>query len=234
MELGTVAASMSDLLGLEQRPVALSFATSAPDGPDPAPRKVPAACSFWRLAEEGVFYAPAESHFNCPVGSMVMGFGLPETVGEQLQGLVKSMCDQNYLSPDEAAKIPKVQRESAGILYGPLAQFPVPPDLVLLWLTPAQAMIFSEAAGSADWTGPMMEVTGRPGCTALALADQKQDLRLSLGCIGMRTFTRIGPDRILASLPGSKIADFIAALERTTAANAAMESFYQGHAAEFA
>jgi uncharacterized protein (DUF169 family) len=225
---------MSDLLGLEQRPVALSFATSAPDGSDPAPRKVPAACSFWRLAEEGVFYAPAESHFNCPVGSMVMGFGLPEAVGEQLQGLVKSMCDQNYLSPDEAAKIPTVQRESAGILYGPLAQFPIPPDLVLLWLTPAQAMIFSEAAGSADWTGPMMEVTGRPGCTALALADQKQDLRLSLGCIGMRTFTKIGPDRILASLPGSKLADFAAALERTTAANAAMESFYQGHAAEFA
>lgn len=234
MELRAIATSMTELLGLEQPPVALAFAASPPEGAAPVPKKVPSACTFWRLAEQSVFYAPADSHFNCPVGSMVMGFGLPAEVGEQLQGLVKSMCDQNYLSPDEAAKIPTVGRESTGILYGPLAEFPSEPHLALLWLTPAQAMIFNEAMGRADWTGSLMEVSGRPGCTALPLADQQQAPRLSLGCIGMRTFTQIGPDRILASLPGGKLAEFVTALERSTAANAAMESFYQGHAAQFA
>jgi uncharacterized protein (DUF169 family) len=229
-----MAAAMTELLGLEQPPVALAFAASPPEGAAPIPRQVPSACAFWREAEKGVFYAPAESHFNCPVGSMVMGFGLPDPVGEQLQGLVKSMCDQNYLSPDEVAKIPSIGRQSAGILYGPLAEFPAEPDLVLLWLTPAQAMIFNEAVGSADWTGALMEVSGRPGCTALALADQQQAARLSLGCMGMRTFTQIGPDRILASLPGGELAGLVGALERTTTANAAMESFYQGQAEQFA
>jgi uncharacterized protein (DUF169 family) len=225
---------LTELLGLEQPPVALGFAASPPADTASPRRPVPSACTFWRHAEEGLFYASAEEHFNCPVGAMVMGFGLPQAVGEQLEGLVKSMCTQNYLSPDEVARIPAVQRQSAGILYGPLAEFPTQPDLVLLWLTPAQAMIFNEAAGNAEWSGALMEVSGRPGCAALALADSQQAARLSLGCAGMRTFTRIGPDRILASLPADKAADLVIALERTRAANDAMESFYQGHAAQFA
>ena len=50
--------------------------------------RVPSSCSFWRRAEQGVFYAPAEAHFNCPVGAMVMGFDLPQPVANELQQLV--------------------------------------------------------------------------------------------------------------------------------------------------
>ena len=35
----------------------------------------PAACSFWRKAEAGVFYASAAQHLNCPIGAMTMGAG---------------------------------------------------------------------------------------------------------------------------------------------------------------
>lgn len=233
MELLLLSTRMADLLGLETPPVALAF-TDGPPAEVAAPAKaVPSACSFWREAERGVFFASAEQHFNCPVGAMVMGFGLPAEVGEQLGGLVESMCGQQYLSPDEPAKIPAIPRASAGITYGPLAEFPVEPELILTWLTPRQAMIFTEAAGRASWADTLMQVSGRPGCAALPLASEKGQAGLSLGCAGMRTFTRVADDRLLGVIPGGQAEDFIAALERTVSANQAVGSYYREQVAKF-
>jgi uncharacterized protein (DUF169 family) len=228
-----IATSLTSLLGLERQPIALGFASSPPADVAAAPAAGPSSCSFWTMADQGMFYASAAEHFNCPVGAMVMGFGLPPEVGEQLQGLVKTMCENNYLSPDEAAEIPTVQRQSAGIVYGPLAQFTTTPDLVLLWVSPEQAMLFNEATGNAAWTSSLMEVSGRPGCAALALADREQSGRLSLGCAGMRTFTGIEPGLLLATFPGGKAAELAESLQAARASNDVMESFYQNMANQF-
>src|SRR5215469_11347136 len=163
MDHANTAQQLSALLSLRHPPIALTFVDAAPSGIAQPDAPVPSACTFWRRAEQGTFYAAAERHFNCPVGSMVMGFELPATVNEQLGGLVQSMCDAKYLSMDEAAKIPTVAGHSAGIVYGPLGEFPLDPDLVVLWVNVEQAMLYSEAAGSAAWTTPPMEVSGRPG-----------------------------------------------------------------------
>ncbi|WP_328611256.1 DUF169 domain-containing protein [Amycolatopsis sp. NBC_00345] len=234
MEYAHVAARISELLSADFAPVALTFVDAPPDGVAVSTEAVPSSCNFWRVAEKGVFYAAAEQHFNCPVGAMVMGFELPPATGEQLGGLVQSMCDARYLDPDEAANIPTVKRKSSGIVYGPLAEFPTAADLVLLWLTPAQAMVYNEAAGNAKWTSTPMDVSGRPGCAALPLALESQAPRLALGCIGMRTFTDIADDRILAVLPGGKAEEFVAALEVTVTANAGMKQFYETAKATFA
>jgi uncharacterized protein (DUF169 family) len=216
-------------LGLSAPPVALSFVSEPPAEVPVTDRAVPSSCSFWRQAEQGVFYAAAEQHFNCPVGAMVMGFQLPTAVNEQLGGLVGMMCDCGYLSPEEAASIPSVGRGSAGIVYGPLASFPLAPDVVLLWLTPAQAMIFGETTGSASWSTPAATVTGRPACAALPLAMQNGNASLSVGCMGMRTFTDVAEDRLLAVVPAATLEEFVGALERTVAANEQMRAFYEQH-----
>lgn len=233
MDLLLLSTRMTDLLGLETLPVALGFTEEPPAEVAVASKAVPSACSFWREAERGVFFASAQQHFNCPVGAMVMGFGLPAEVGEQLGGLVESMCGQQYLSPDEPAKIPAMPRHSAGITYGPLAEFPGEPDVILTWLTPRQAMIFTEAAGRASWADTLMQVSGRPGCAALPLAIEGGKAGLSLGCAGMRTFTRVADDRLLGVIPGRQAEDFIAALEKTVSANQAVGSYYQEQAAKF-
>ncbi|MFJ4099859.1 DUF169 domain-containing protein [Amycolatopsis japonica] len=228
-----MAARLTELLSTDLPPVALTFADGPPDGVTVSTEAVPSSCNLWRAAEKGVFYAAAEQHLNCPVGAMVMGFELPAATGEQLGGLVQSMCDARYLDPDEAASIPSVGKKSSGIVYGPLAEFPVEPDLILLWLTPAQAMIYNEAAGNAKWTATPMDVSGRPGCAALPLALKSQAPRMALGCIGMRTFTDISDDRILAVLPGGIAGEFVSALEATVAANAEMKKFYDTAKASF-
>ncbi|WP_199749217.1 DUF169 domain-containing protein [Amycolatopsis sp. WAC 01376] len=233
MEHAHAAARITDLLSTDLPPVALTFTDGPPEGVAVSTEAVPSSCNLWRVAEKGVFYAAAEQHFNCPVGAMVMGFELPAATGEVLGGLVQSMCDARYLDPDEAANIPSVEKKSAGIVYGPLAEFPIEPDLILLWLTPAQAMIYNEAAGNAKWTASPMDVSGRPGCAALPLALKSQTPRMALGCIGMRTFTDIADDRILAVLPGGLAEEFVSALETTVAANAEMKKFYETAKAGF-
>lgn len=233
METTDLSARLAELLELDTPPVALAFVEQQPADVEGFAGAVPSACSFWRRAEQSAFYASAEQHFNCPLGAMVMGFELPEQVGEQLGGLVESMCGQDYISPAEPAKVPTIQRKSAGIVYGPLADLPAKPDLILLWLTPEQAMLFNEAAGTANWDSARMQVSGRPGCAALPLAMNGEQAQLSLGCKGMRTFTGIDGSRMLAAVPGEKAEELLIALERTITANAAVSSYYQGQLAKF-
>lgn len=231
MDRAATAARLTALLSLRYPPVALAFVDRPPKDIVQVSKPVPSACAFWRRAEQGTFYASAEQHYNCPIGSMVMGFALPATVSERLGGLVQSMCDARYLSMDEAAKIPNLGRNSVGIVYGPLRAFPLDAELVLIWVNVAQAMLYSEAAGRAAWTGAQMDITGRPGCAALPLALHSNQPGMSLGCVGMRTFTEISDDMNLAVIPGSALAGFVDALEGTVDSNATMRSYYSARKA---
>ena len=234
MDQTQIAESLSSKLSLSQPPVGLAFVDEAPAGVETFDGEVPSACNFWRRAESRVFYAPAEAHYNCPIGTMTMGFDMPQAVQEQLGGFMGMMCDCGYVAPEEAAKIPTVGRKSRGIVYGPLQSLPVAPDLVLLWVTPRQAMLYGEAVGSSRWTGEApTAVFGRPACAALPAALQKSAPTSSFGCMGMRTFTEISDDRMLVAIPGSALQDFVKALDAVSAANATMQTFYQGHKARF-
>lgn len=222
-----LAQRLTAALGLDLPPVALAFVDAPPPGVERDAEVSPSACAFWRRAEGGVFYAPAEQHHNCAVGAMVMGFELPPEVEDELGGLVRTMCDQGYLSPEEAARIPSVDRTSSGIVYGPLEALPVEPDVVLLWVAPDRAMLVNESAAGGSWASSPARVGSRPACAALPLAMSEGRPALSFGCIGMRTFTGIGPDRMLAAVPGEGVAAFVASLERVTAANRTMQDFYE-------
>jgi len=229
-----LAETISSRLALASPPVALSFVESPPEGVGGPGGDVPAGCAFWRKAETGVFHAPAEAHFNCPIGAMTMGFDLPPNVMRELMSLVENMTGCGYIGPEEAPKIPSVPGNKSGIVYGPLAQFSNAPDLVLLWLSPRQAMIFQEAAGNCSWTETIHAgIFGRPACAALPIANQSGQATLSLGCTGMRTFTEIADDRMLAVLPGDRLEQFSSALEKAVDVNASMKEFYAGRKQQF-
>lgn len=86
MTFASVAGRLTAALALDNPPIGLAFASEPPAGVVVSDRIVPSSCAFWRQAGQGVFYAPAESHFNCPVGAMVMGFELPGEIQQQLGG----------------------------------------------------------------------------------------------------------------------------------------------------
>jgi len=235
MKYDDIAATISSRLQLASPAVALSFVEAAPTGMPVFSGDVPSACALWRKAEAGVFYASAEKHFNCPIGAMTMGFEMTNEVQQNLMGVVEKMCGVGYIAPEEAARIPSIKKKKSGIVYGPLQAFPLEPDLVLMWLTPGQAMLYGEAAGTCRWTESTPTATfGRPSCAALPVAFDTSQATLSLGCLGMRIFTEISENRLLAVLPGSKVGEFSQALESITAANEEMGLFYRGHKANFA
>ena len=215
-------------------PIAVSFTEAAPPGVQTFEHEVPSACTFWRKAEANVFYVPAAKHFNCPIGAMTMGFEMPGDVQDNLMQVVQKMFGAGYISPEETGKIPSVKKKKSGIVYGPLKDFPVEADLILMWLTPQQAMLYSEAAGICRWTENLpAAVFGRPSCAALPIALENRQSTFSLGCAGMRIFTEVSDDRILAVLPGEKAQDFVKGLEVVGNANASMQTFYEEHKAKF-
>lgn len=228
MDHKTAAAELVDRLGLDLPPIALAFVHEAPAGVATDDAVVPSACAFWRRAENSVFYASAAAHANCPIGAFVMGFALAPEQMQELQGLIGQMNACGYVGAEEPAHIPTGQARPGGIVYGPLADFPNEPDAVLLWLTAAQAMVWSEATGGASWGGGApTTVAGRPGCAAIPKAIAGDAPTLSLGCIGMRTFTGIGGERLLAVLPGARLADFASALAHMAEVNRGMQDFYE-------
>lgn len=234
MKYSQIADSISSELDLDMPPVALAFVDGPPADVEMTEAVVPSSCAFWRKAEERVFYAPAEAHFNCPVGAMVMGFDLPEPVQANLGAAVEMMCNVAYLGADEPANIPTVKKEKNGIVYGPLSEFPIEPDVVLIWVTSRQAMLLSEAAGNSRWmeTGKR-SVFGRPACAAIPSALSSEEPVLSLGCMGMRTYTEILPDRLLCVVPATKLEEFRESLVATMVANRQMQSYYEQQKAQF-
>src|SRR5262249_457026 len=158
--------------------------------------------TFWRRAEAGVFFAPAEAHYECPVGTMTMGFQLPADRMPRAEALVSAMVGLEYLGAEEAERMPSVAKSHTGVLYGPLAGVPGDPDVVVLLLTPRQAMLVAESAGSLSLRDtPGLAAMGRPACVAVARAANSGAPHLSLGCIGARTYLELEEDLELIALP---------------------------------
>jgi len=216
--------------GLDIPPIAMAFVDNQPQGVETMEEEVPSFCTFWRMAEKKSFYAPANKHFNCPIGAMVLGFEMPKEVQDQLGGLVKKMCECSYLSEDEPANIPTITEKKAGVVYGPLKDFPVAPQLILMWLKPSQAMIYNEVLGCCKWSGSMDSMAlGRPACAVIPTTLNKSPFGMSLGCTGMRTFTEVSDDHILATLNCAEIDSFLTSLQTTLSANKEMKEFYTDH-----
>ena len=228
MPFANLVSQLKDEIGLDLEPVALKRVQGPPSGVRALTEEIPSACTFWRQAENEVFYASGWAHMGCPIGAMVMGFELPKAKENELLELVGGMCEISYITEEEVKNIPKLESRHAGILYGPLKIFPLEPELVLFWVTPAQAMILQEATGETAWSlGPRTGVFGRPACAALPVSLEKNKPTLSLGCMGMRTFTEIAENRMLLSIPGAMLSELEEKIKNTVSANEKMKELYR-------
>jgi uncharacterized protein (DUF169 family) len=221
-----------DALHLATPPVALRFVEEPPAGIRHFTGEVPSACTFWRRAEQGVFYADAPAHFNCLVGTHTMGLPMPEEKGPELMALIGQMGANQYFDASEVPHVPTVPGKKNGIVYGPLAQFQGTPDAVLAWLTPYQSMLLQEATGNARWSEQSgIPTFGRPSCAAIPVAIGQGVATQSLGCMGMRVFTEVAQERMLAVLPSQLLEELPAGLTRIADANEKMAQHYRGQKA---
>lgn len=210
-----------------RRPVAVTFLDAEPVNIDKFDGSEPSSCSFWRLAAEGrTFYTLPEDHFNCAVGAYTLNIPLSPDREKETEQTLRMMFELGYLRSEEVPQMPRLKNGPKVILYAPLGDAPVAPDVVLFACKPAGAMLLQEAANRAD-VGVAMPALGRPTCMAVPAALQHGTIT-SLGCIGNRVYTGLGEDEMYVVLRGKDLAAVSGALETIENANAVLKDYAKG------
>src|SRR5271169_3647565 len=216
-----------------RRPVAVTFLEKAPATANQFEGTEPSSCSFWRLAAEGrTFYTVPENHFNCAVGAYTHNIALSPERERETEQTLKMLFDLGYVRPEEVPQIPRLATTPKAILYAPLGETPVAPDVVLFACKPAGAMLLNEAAGRAG-VASGAPALGRPTWMALPAALQ-HGVILSLGCMGNRVYTGLGEDEMYFVVRGTDLAAVAEALVTITSANAALNQYATGRRAQLA
>lgn len=221
-------------LQLQHLPVGIAFVEEVPQNVQQVATQVPSACTFWRLAEQGVFYANAEAHQNCPIGMLTMGFQMPEAAQQRAQELVSTMASVQYFSPAEVSALPIVEKPHQFIVYGRLDQLPIEADVVQCIINPHQAMLIAEALGQVNWLQGGQTAFGRPTCAAIPRTLKTGDTSMSFGCVGARTYIGLTSGEMVLTVPIQQFSDLVERLEIMVSANAALAPFHQQQKATFA
>jgi uncharacterized protein (DUF169 family) len=218
---------LQDLLQLRTVPVAIAFRDQPPANLPHMTQAAPSGCTFWKRAAAGQsFYTTATDHYNCPIGAYTHGVDLPPTQAKELQGVVETMIQLNYLRSEEVPSIPRRQDKFGVVLYAPLTTAPFEPEVVLVSGNARQIMLLSEAAQAAG-AGPEAPLMGRPTCAAIPSVLQTRRTAASLGCIGNRVYTETTDDELYFALPGSQLAAIVEKLAAIVTANGELQKYHR-------
>jgi uncharacterized protein (DUF169 family) len=213
-------------LKLTRRPVAVAYRDAVPAGVARFAGSEPSSCSFWRLAGEGrAFATVAADHYNCPIGSYTQNVPLPPDRAPELDQVLGLMTEIGYVRMEEVSGIPRVAEPPRAIVYAPLGEMPVAPDVVLFVGRPGRLMLLQEAAIRAG-VAAGLPLLARPTCMALPAA-MAHGVVVSAGCVGNRVYTDVGEDELYAVVPGKDLARVAAALDEVVGANATLTDYHQ-------
>ena len=216
----------SALLDLRRRPVGVAFLERPPSGVARFEGVAPSGCSFWRIAAAGrAFYTVPADHYNCPIGSHTHNIPLPEARAQELPQTLSLMSSIGYLRMEEVPGIPRLARTPGAVVYAPLGQMPVDPDVVLFAGPPGRVMLLQEAAGRAG-VGIQAPLLGRPTCMALPAA-LAHGVVASVGCVGNRVYTDVGEDELYVVVPGRDLPTIAAEAETIAGANATLTAYHR-------
>ncbi len=230
------ATALTDALQLAAPPIAITFSDAAPQGvapfdaPMPEPTadgrtgRVPAGCVFWTKAVDRTFTTVAADHGNCSVGSLTHGFATLDEVAGHSD--VAALVESGWVTMDMVPEIPVVNDRPGTVTYGPLAESPVDPDVVLIRVNGKQLMVLSDAL-------PGLRIEGKPQCHIVAVAKQRGEVAASVGCMLSRTRTNMSSREMTCAIPATKLGDVIAQIEATAATDAIVASYAAEDARRF-
>jgi PAS domain S-box-containing protein len=132
---------------------------------------------------------------------------------------------------EEVPRIPRLERTPAVVIYSALAAAPADPDVVILSGSPAQLMVFREAAVRARVGGDSM--VGRPTCMAIPVA-LSGALVASVGCMGNRVYTDLPDEDLYLAVSGKQLGAVVDQLETIVSANQILNEYHRGRRATFA
>lgn len=221
------AEKLQELLGLRLPPVAITFRPTPPPGVSRIDSPEASGCTYWKLASDGrVFYTEAADHYNCPIGAYIHGIELPAERQGELQGLIGTMLELEYLREAEIANIPRRAEPFGVAIYSPWALAPCDADVVLVRGNAKQFMFLAEAARAAG-IGDTGELMGRPTWAMIPSTLQHGRATFSLGCVGNRVYTGLADDEQYAAIPGPRMDEVLKHLGVIVEANSKLENFHR-------
>ena len=226
MDYTQLETQLTSQLSLTHRPVAVASLPHAPAGVEKFEGVQPAGCSYWALASGGrAFYTVAADHYNCSIGSHTHNMPLPEDRAHELADTLGFMTSIGYLRMEEVPSIPQLPETPGVVVYAPLGDTPVEPDVVLFWGSPGKVMLLQEAALRAG-VAAQLNTLGRPTCMVVPAA-LTHGVLASTGCIGNRVYTGMGDSELYVAVPGrdlQRIADETATI---ASANATLQEYHE-------
>ena len=226
------AAQLVASLELSLPPIAVALRDAVPDGVQEFDGSVPAGCVFWQEAAKRTFATSAKHHALCSIGIHTMNLSdAPASQPDELGAALEAMMGLDYVREEEVAAIPVAQREAKHALYGPLADFPTEPDVVLLFANSRQGLVLSEALARVD--GGVPPAMGRPACAAVPQALDHGVAAMSLGCCGARAYLDVLSDDVaMWALPGSRLEQYCGQIAGFANANRTLAMFHERRRAD--
>jgi uncharacterized protein (DUF169 family) len=217
---------LSHLLELELSPIAISFSNDAPDGVPAYRGQSPAGCRFWQDAADSAFTTTAADHELCAIGVHTHNLQTSPAQQKDLMDALKVFADLGYVRAEDIPQIPVLKNQPKYVTYAPLAQSPLPPDLVLLFVRADQTLILSEATQQIE--GEHAPAMGRPACAVVSQVMNSGRPAMSLGCCGARaylnTFTE---EKAIFAIPGAKLETYVERIRALSKANSVLREFHQ-------
>src|SRR5271156_6572965 len=220
-----LAATLAASLDLQQPPVAISFADSLPAGVKAHAGRVPAGCKFWEDGATAAFATSASDHSLCAIGVYTHNLQTSPAQQSDLMDALKVFGELDYVRQEDLGLIPVLGSRPAYVVYAPLADTPLPPDVVLLFVNANQTLILSEATQQVEnRNAPAM---GRPACAIVPQVVNTGRAALSLGCCGARAYLDVLTDDVAVfAIPGDKLEAYTRRIEALAKANGVLSKFH--------
>jgi len=218
MENNILCQKLEELLSLESVPVAVKIIKAEEPLPDiKLPTQNSRYCQLLMLARKGQTLMLNAEKMACPAAKAALGFGpLAEKIstGEMLCMLGL------FATKDAAAKtmslIPRIKAFSTkAIVAGPLRDFPMEPDVVIIESVPEHIMWLGLASNfreggrlnfnSSIFQAECVDVTTVPYLTG--------EVNMTPGCYGCRQATDIPPKHMLIGIPANRLPEIVESLE---------------------
>lgn len=218
-------------------PVAITFLDD--DQPPPVARRdetypepnahgrtgqVPAGCVFWIHGADETFATSATDHANCSVGSLTHGFLTLEEAATKDD--VGAVLESGWVDEAAVAELPRVTTKPTAVVYGPLAESGVTPDVVLLRINGLGLMTLKGAV-------PDLRIEGKPQCHIVAIAKEEGAVAASVGCALSRSRTGMRSEEMTCVIPGSRLQEVVDALEATVTLDRSMAAYASADAKRF-
>lgn len=216
---------LSDSLQLRQAPVAISFANAIPDGLGRPDERVAAGCRFWQDAADKTFVTAASDHGLCSIGIHTHNLIPTPASMTDLQDALRVFGDLGYVREEDVAAIPVLKERPGYVIYGPLEEAPVAPDVVLLFVDSRQMLVLSEAAQQVEGGNP--PAMGRPACAVVPQVMNTGRAAVSLGCCGARAYLDVFSDDVaIFAFPGEKLDAYVQRIKVLSGANSILAKFH--------